>query len=198
VVITDDVPQGVSAEAAGKHIQLVLLVNDVSLRNLIPNELAKGFGFFHAKPSSAFSPVAVTPDELGNAWNGGSIDLALLSYRNGEAFGRPNCRADMTFDFRQLIAHAAKTRPLSAGTLVGSGTVSNKDADGGPGRPVGEGGLGYACVAEIRTVETIRDGKPATAFLKYGERVKIEMLDASGKSIFGAIDQEIVRYQNPA
>ena len=193
-VILDDVPMGTSREAAARAIRLLVLVNDVSLRNLIPAELAKGFGFFHGKPSSAFSPVAVTPDELGHAFEEAKIALPLVSYVNGALFGKPDAGADMTFDFPTLIAHAAKTRPLKAGTILGSGTVSNKDADGGPGRPVGEGGLGYACIAEQRTVETLRAGKPTTPFLKFGDRVRIEMLDAQGRSIFGAIDQPVVRY----
>ncbi len=192
-VVTDDVPMGVSPDAAADHIKLVMLVNDVSLRGLIPGELAKGFGFFHGKPPSAFSPVAVTPDALGKAWDGGKLNLPLLSTLNGDLFGRPQAGVDMTFDFPTLIAHAAKTRPLSAGTVVGSGTVSNKDADGGPGRPVADGGLGYACIAEIRMIETIRDGQPSTPFMRFGDRIRIEMLDGDGSSIFGAIDQKIVQ-----
>ncbi|MFV3075177.1 fumarylacetoacetate hydrolase family protein [Niveispirillum fermenti] len=194
-VITGDVPMGVTPEQAKAHIRLVMLVNDVSLRGLIPNELAKGFGFFQSKPSSAFSPVAVTPDSLGDAWDGGRLHLPLLSSINGQPFGKPDAGVDMTFDFPTLIAHAAKTRPLSAGTIIGSGTVSNKDADGGPGRPVSEGGLGYSCIAEIRTIETIRDGKPSTPFLRFGDRVRIEMRDGRGRSVFGAIDQEVRRYE---
>ena len=190
-VIVRDLPMGADRKTAGQGIALVMLVNDVSLRNLIPGELAKGFGFFHGKPSSAFSPVAVTPDELGPAWDGAKLSLPLLSHVNGAVFGKPNAGADMTFDFPMLIAHAAKTRPLSAGTIVGSGTVSNKDKDGGPGRPVSQGGLGYSCIAEQRTVETILTGKPVTPFLKFGDRVRIEMLDAGGSSIFGAIDQVV-------
>jgi fumarylacetoacetate (FAA) hydrolase len=190
-VIVDDVPMGVSAEEARKKILLVLLVNDVSLRNLIPGELAKGFGFFQSKAPTAFSPVAVTPDELGEAWDGGTLNLPLLSYLNGKLFGKPNAKTDMTFDFGKLISHAARTRPLSAGMIIGSGTVSNKDADGGPGRTVEEGGVGYSCIAEIRAVETIRSGKPSTPFLSFGDSVKIEMLDAAGKSIFGAIDHKV-------
>ena len=162
-----------------------------SLRNLIPGELAKGFGFFQSKAPTAFSPVAVTPDELGEAWDGGTLNLPLLSYLNGKLFGKPNARTDMTFDFGKLISHAARTRPLSAGMIIGSGTVSNKDADGGPGRTVEEGGVGYSCIAEIRAVETIRSGKPSTPFLSFGDSVKIEMLDAAGKSIFGAIDHKV-------
>ncbi|HRJ68331.1 MAG TPA: fumarylacetoacetate hydrolase family protein [Beijerinckiaceae bacterium] len=193
-VIVGDVPMGATPEIAARAIRLVMLVNDVSLRNLIPNELAKGFGFFQSKPSSAFSPVAVTPDDLGPAWVGGKVRLPLLTFINGKPFGKPDAGQDMTFDFPTLIAHAAKTRPLSAGTIIGSGTVSNKDRDGGPGRPVADGGLGYACVAEIRMVETIRDGKPTTPFLSFGDVVRIEMKDARGKSIFGAIEQEIVAH----
>jgi len=190
-VIVDDVPMGVTAEEARKKILLVLLVNDVSLRNLIPGELAKGFGFFQSKAPTAFSPVAVTPDELGQAWDGGTLNLPLHSYVNGKLFGKPNAKTDMTFDFGKLIAHAARTRPLSAGMIVGSGTVSNKDADGGPGKTIEEGGVGYSCIAEIRAVETIRNGKPSTPFLSFGDSVKIEMLDAKGKSIFGEIDHKV-------
>jgi fumarylacetoacetate (FAA) hydrolase len=192
-VITDDVPTGVDAEAARRHIKLILLVNDVSLRNLIPGELAKGFGFFQSKPSSAFSPVAVTPEELGAAWDGGKVHLPLVTHLNGQLFGRPNAGVDMTFDFGQLIAHAARTRPLAAGTIIGSGTVSNKGADGSPGKPVAEGGAGYSCIAEQRTVETLLSGGAKTPFLKFGDRVRIEMLDADGRSLFGAIEQEVVR-----
>ncbi len=193
-VVTDDVPMGVDASAALKRIALVMLVNDVSLRNLIPNELAKGFGFFQSKPSSAFSPVAVTPDELGAAWRGGKLHRPLRAHLNGELFGRPEAGTDMTFDFGRLIAHAARTRPLAAGTIIGSGTVSNKDVDGGPGKPVVQGGAGYACIAEQRTVETLLSGAAKTPFLKFGDRVRIEMLDNEGASIFGAIEQEVVRY----
>ncbi|WP_028081614.1 fumarylacetoacetate hydrolase family protein [Solimonas soli] len=190
-VVTDDVPMGVTAGAARARIRLVLLVNDVSLRNLIPNELAKGFGFFQAKPSSAFAPCALTPDELGAAWDGGRLHLPLLSFVDGAPFGRPDAGVDMTFDFGQLIAHAAATRPLAAGSIIGSGTVSNRDADGGPGRPIAEGGLGYSCIAEMRMVETIREGKPRTPFLSFGRRLKIEMRDAHGASLFGAIEQTV-------
>lgn len=192
-VITGDVPMGVTSEQAGGHIRLLMLVNDVSLRGLIPGELAKGFGFFHGKPSSAFSPVAVTPDELGDAWDGAKVHLPLLSTLNGDLFGKPEAGQDMTFSFPQLVAHAAKTRKLSAGTIVGSGTVSNLDPDGGPGRPVAQGGLGYSCIAEIRMIETIRDGKPATSFMRFGDRIRIEMQDGEGESIFGAIDQKVVQ-----
>lgn len=190
-VIVDDVPMGISADEARKKILLVLLVNDVSLRNLIPAELAKGFGFFQSKAPTAFSPVAVTPDELGDAWDGGTLNLPLHSYVNGKLFGKPNAKTDMTFDFGKLIAHAARTRPLSCGMIVGSGTVSNKDADGGPGRTVEEGGVGYSCIAEVRAVETIRNGKPSTPFLSFGDSIKIEMLDNAGNSIFGAIDHKV-------
>jgi fumarylacetoacetate (FAA) hydrolase len=191
-VITTDVPMGIGADAALDHIALVMLVNDVSLRGLIPNELAKGFGFFQSKPSSAFSPVAVTPQALGAAWQGGKLSGRLLSRINGAPFGEPDAGEEMTFHFGQLIAHAARTRPLGAGTIIGSGTVSNRDPDGSPGRPVGEGGRGYSCLAEIRTVETLRTGAPVTPFLKPGDRVEIEMLDAAGTSIFGRIDQTVV------
>ncbi len=190
-VIVDDTPMGVSAVDARAHIKLVMLVNDVSLRNLIPAELAKGFGFFQSKPSSAFSPVAVTPDVLGEAWDGAKLGLPLLTRINGAEFGKPNAGQEMTFDFGQLIAHAAKSRPLCAGTIIGSGTVSNRDPDGSPGRPVAAGGVGYSCIAEIRTIETIKDGAPSTPFLKHGDSVEIEMLDATGHSIFGAISQKV-------
>jgi fumarylacetoacetate (FAA) hydrolase len=193
-VITDDVPMGVSADDAQKHIHLVMLVNDVSLRNLIPNELAKGFGFFQSKPSSAFSPVAVTPDELGDAWDEAKLHLPLLVELNGRPFGKANAGVDMTFDFGQLIAHAAKTRPLCAGTIIGSGTVSNKDKDGTPGKPISDGGLGYSCIAEIRMIESIASGKPQTPFMKFGDTVRIEMKDKAGHSIFGAIEQEVRKH----
>jgi fumarylacetoacetate (FAA) hydrolase len=192
-VITDDVPMGSPAQEAGDRICLLMLVNDVSLRNLIPAELAKGFGFFHGKPSTAFSAVAVTPDELGPAWREGKVHLPLIASINGELLGRLNAGVDMTFSFAQLIAHAARTRRLGAGSIIGSGTVSNKEGDG-PGKLVGQGGVGYSCLAELRTVETILEGKPRTPFLKFGDRVRIEMLDEAGRSIFGAIDQEVVRY----
>jgi len=192
-VITDDVPSGIDAVGASGHIKLVMLCNDVSLRNLIPGELAKGFGFFQSKPPTAFSPVAVTPDELGDAWRDARVHLPLAIDYNGQPFGRAQAGEDATFSLADLVAHAAKTRPLSAGTIIGSGTVSNKDEDGGPGRPVVEGGLGYSCIAEIRMIETIRDGKPTTPFMRWGDTVGIEMLDADGRSIFGRIDQEVVR-----
>ncbi|MDH3338596.1 MAG: fumarylacetoacetate hydrolase family protein [Gammaproteobacteria bacterium] len=192
-VITGDVPMGLSAADAGKYIELIMIVNDVSLRGLIPGELAKGFGFFQSKPSSAFSPVAVTPDELGSAWADNKVHLPLLSALNNGVFGKPDAGVDMTFDFSQLIAHAAKTRPLVAGTIIGSGTVSNK-LDGGPGKPVADGGVGYSCIAEVRMIETIESGAPQTAFMKFGDRVRIEMQNANGDSIFGAIEQTVVRY----
>jgi len=179
-VITNDVSMGVTPAAAAAHIKLVLLVNDVSLRNLIPAELAKGFGFFQSKPSSAFSPVAVTPDELGPAWDGRKVSLPLRSYRNEEAFGWPNAGVDMTFDFPTLIAHAAKTRQLCAGSIIGSGTVSNRDRS-----------VGSSCIAERRTLEVLDGGEAKTPFLRFGERVRIDMLDAAGRSIFGAIDQRV-------
>ena len=193
-IVTGDVPMGVSVDEALDYVRLVMIVNDVSLRGLIPAELAKGFGFFHSKPSSAFSPVAVTPDELGDAWKDGKVHLPLLSHYNGEAFGKPEAGVDMTFDFGQLIAHAAKSRPLEAGTIIGSGTVSNK-LDGGPGKPVADGGVGYSCIAEIRMIETIDSGKPQTSFMKFGDRVRIEMLDRDGASIFGAIDHVVEKYE---
>jgi len=190
-VITGDVAMGTSVEEAAGAIRLVMLVNDVSLRNLIPAELNKGFGFYQAKPSTSFSPVAVTPDELGAAWSGAKLSGALRSAINGQPFGHPDAGVDMTFSFAQLIAHVTKTRRLGAGTIVGSGTVSNRDADGGPGRPVSDGGVGYSCLAEVRTVETLRHGAPKTPFLSHGDHVRIEMLDGQGRSIFGAIDQEV-------
>jgi fumarylacetoacetate (FAA) hydrolase len=197
-VITGDVPMGAPPARARDLIRLFALVNDVSLRNLIPHELAKGFGFFQSKPSSALSPVAVTPDELGDAWKDGKVHLPLVSHLNGRKLGAPNAGVDMTFDFPTLVAHAAKTRPLVAGSIIGSGTVSNRGPDGGPGRPVEEGGAGYSCLAELRTIETLRAGAAKTPFLKFGDRVRVEMLDAGGASIFGAIDQVVERYTPPA
>jgi len=197
-VICGDVPMGASVAAAGAAIRLIVILNDVSFRNLIPAELAKGFGFLQGKGQTAFSPVAVTPDELGGAWDGAKLSLPLLSWLNGAPFGRPNAGVDMTFDFPTLVAHAARTRPLGAGVIVGSGTVSNRDADGGPGKPIGEGGVGYSCIAELRSVETIRYGAPKTPFLNQGDRVRIEMNDPQGRSIFGAIEQDVVRYLNAA
>ncbi|MFC3166010.1 fumarylacetoacetate hydrolase family protein [Ciceribacter thiooxidans] len=194
-VIVDDVPMGVSTEEARRAIRLVMLANDVSLRGLIPAELAKGFGFFQSKPSSAFSPVAVTPDELGEAWDGGKLHLPLSVDYNGKPFGRANAGIDMTFDFGQLIAHAAGTRSLVAGTIIGSGTVSNK-LGGGPGKPVSQGGAGYSCIAEIRMIETIESGRPKTPFMRFGDTVRIEMKDKSGNSIFGAIEQTVTKLEH--
>jgi fumarylacetoacetate (FAA) hydrolase len=191
-VITGDVPMGVSPEAALMHIRLVMLVNDVTFRGLTASELAKGFGFFQSKPASAFSPVAVTPSELGDAWRHGKLHLPLLSSINGALLGRPDAGVDMTFDFGQLIAHAARTRPLAEGTIIGSGTVSNRGPDGGPGKPTTEGGSGYSCIAEQRVVESLLHGKPKTRYLKPGDVVRIEMLDERRHSIFGAIEQEVV------
>ena len=196
-VVTADVRMGANATQALAAVRLVMLVNDVSLRNLIPNELAKGFGFFQSKPSSAFSPVAVTPDELGAAWQGGRLHRPLVSHLNGKKLGEPDVATDMTFDFGTLVAHAARTRPLCAGSIIGSGTVSNRGADGGPGKSIEEGGVGYSCLAEVRTVETLRDGKPKTPFLKFGDTVRIEMFDAQGASIFGAIEQAVEKYASP-
>jgi len=194
-VVTGDGRAGLSVDEAAGTIRLIMLVNDVSLRGLIPGELAKGFGFFQSKPPTAFSPVAVTPDELGEAWDGRKIDLPLQSWLNGEKFGEPECAVDMTFDFPRLIAHVARTRPLTAGSIIGSGTISNT-LDGGPGKPVDEGGKGYSCIAEIRMIETLRDGAPKTRFMTPGDTVRIEMLDRNGKSIFGAIEQTVVRGEN--
>lgn len=194
-IITDDVPMGISSEQAASHIKLLMLVNDVSLRNLIPNELGKGFGFFHGKPATAFSPVAVTPDELGDAWDGSKVSLAMQVHLNDELFGQPKANVDMTFDFPQLIAHAAKTRYLGAGTIVGSGTLSNKDASGGPGKPIAEGGVGYSCIAEVRVVEKILTDTISTPFMHFGDKIRLEMLDADGHSIFGAIEQVVKQYE---
>ncbi|TBU87352.1 fumarylacetoacetate hydrolase family protein [Phytopseudomonas dryadis] len=182
-VITDDVSMGVSAAEAAGHIQLLMLVNDVSLRNLIPGELGKGFGFYQSKPSSSFSPLAVTPDELGEAWQGGKVHRPLVSSINGRVFGQPDAGTDMTFDFPTLIAHAARTRALGSGTIIGSGTVSNYDRS-----------AGSSCLAEKRMLEVLECGEAKTPFLKFGDRVRIEMFDAAGTSIFGAIDQQIERY----
>lgn len=189
-VITGDVPMRVSEERALHCIRLLMLVNGVSLRNLIPGELAKGFGFFQSKPASSFSPVAVTPDELGGAWRDGKVHLPLVSHLNGQLFGQPDAGVDMTFAFPRLVAHAARTRELGAGSIIGSGTVSNRE-NGGPGRPVARGGLGYSCIAEQRGVETLETGAPATPFLRFGDRVRVEMLDDHQRSIFGAIDQAL-------
>ncbi|MEK6542381.1 MAG: fumarylacetoacetate hydrolase family protein [Pseudomonadota bacterium] len=191
VIVTDDVPMGVSADAACGHILLVGLTNDVSLRGLIPGELAKGFGFFQSKPASAFSPVFVTPDALGDRWDGAKLHGALCVDLNSAPLGRADAGVDMTFDFGQLIAHAAKTRNLCAGTIIGSGTVSNRDADGGPGKAISAGGLGYSCLAEVRTIETILSGKPTTPFMKAGDSVRIWMEDARHHPIFGVIEQVI-------
>lgn len=180
--ITDDVPMGVSAHEAERHIKLLMLVNDVSLRNLIPGELAKSFGFFQSKPATAFSPVAVTPDELSEAWHDSKVHLPLTVTLNGQRFGAPNAGEDMTFSFADLIAHAAKTRVLGAGSIIGSGTISNQDRS-----------RGSACIAERRSLEQIEFGNPRTPFLKFGDRVRMEMLDPDGHSIFGAIDQHVAR-----
>ena len=190
-VIVGDVPMGASRDEALAAVRLVMLVNDVSLRNLIPNELAKGFGFFQSKPASAFSPVAVTPAALGEAWKDGRLHGAVEVELNGKPFGRADAGVDMTFDFGALIAHAAKTRALSAGSIVGSGTVSNRGPDGGPGKPLDQGGLGYSCIAEVRTVETLLSGEASTPFLRHGDVVRIEMRDARRHSIFGAIEQQV-------
>ncbi|MDZ7627834.1 MAG: fumarylacetoacetate hydrolase family protein [Parvularculaceae bacterium] len=192
-VITGDVPMGVGADEALSFVRLIMLVNDVSLRGLIPDELAKGFGFFQSKPSSAFSPCAVTPDALGEAWRGGMLHLPLNVTLNGKPFGRADAGVDMTFHFGQLIAHAAKTRALAAGSIIGSGTVSNK-LNGGPGKPVSEGGAGYSCIAEQRMIETIAEGQPKTPFMKFGDRVEIDMRDARHHSVFGRIEQTVRQY----
>ena len=189
-VITGDVPMGASAAEGLAAVRLVMLCNDVSLRNLIPGELAKSFGFFQSKPASAFSPVAVTPDGLTN-WTEGRLHGKLMVDLNGQPLGAPDAGVDMTFDFGTLIAHAARTRALAAGTIIGSGTVSNRSPDGGPGRPITEGGVGYACLAEVRTVETLLHGAPRTPFLKDGDIVRIEMRDARRHSLFGAIEQVV-------
>jgi fumarylacetoacetate (FAA) hydrolase len=189
-VITGEVAQGASREAALAAVRLVMLCNDVSLRNLIPGELAKGFGFYQSKPASAFSPVAVTPDALPG-WRDGKLHGALSVELNGKPFGEADAGVDMTFDFGALIAHAARTRALAAGSIVGSGTVSNRGPDGGPGRPLGQGGVGYSCIAELRMVETILSGAPATPFLAPGDTVRIEMRGETRHSIFGAIEQTV-------
>ena len=190
-VITGDVAQGATREEGLAAIRLVLLANDVSLRNLIPAEIGKNFGFFQSKPASAFSPVAVTPDALGDAWRDGKLHGVLEVELNGKPLGEADAGVDMTFDFGTLIAHAAKTRALSAGTIIGSGTVSNRGPDGGPGKSIAEGGVGYSCLAEVRTVETLAQGAPKTPFLKVGDRVRIEMRDVKRHSIFGAIEQDV-------
>ena len=191
VVVTGDVPRGISAQDALSHIRLVGLVNDVSLRNLIPAELEKGFGFVQSKPASALSPVFVTPDSLGDFWQDGKLHRTLIVDLNGAPFGRAVASDDCTFDFGVLIAHLAKTRNLGAGSVIGSGTVSNRDADGGPGRPIAEGGLGYSCIAEVRMVEKIQTGEMKMPFLKDGDIVRIEVRDDAGHSIFGAIEQTV-------
>ena len=185
-VITDDVPMGVSPENAAGHIKLVTICNDVSLRNLIPGELGKGFGFYQSKPPTSFAPVAVTPDALGTAWDGTKVTADIIVEHNGRLVGTPNAGTDMNFDFAQLITHAAKTRPLGAGTIIGSGTVSNADRS-----------RGSACLAEVRTIETIDEGAPKTPFMAFGDRVRIDMVDDSGQTIFGAIDQQVVEYAPP-
>jgi fumarylacetoacetate (FAA) hydrolase len=191
-IVTDDVPMLCSEQDAEKHIKLIMLVNDVSLRNLIPGELAKGFGFYQSKPSTSFSPVAVTPDELGKAWVDACVHLPLAVDLNRKPFGRAHAGNGMTFSFARLIEHATKTRRLGAGTIVGSGTVSNRGADGGPGKAIAEGGLGYSCIAEVRSVEAITQGSPLTPFMHDGDHVRIEMRRQDGSSIFGAIDQMVV------
>jgi fumarylacetoacetate (FAA) hydrolase len=191
VIVTGDVPRGASREEALERILLVGLVNDISLRNLIPAELGKGFGFLQSKPASALSPVLVTPDELGERWRDGKLHGPLKVDLNGQPFGRADAGVDMTFDFGTLIAHLAKTRNVGAGSIVGSGTVSNRDEDGGPGRPIHAGGLGYSCIAEVRTVETIVEGKANTPFLKQGDVVRIWMDDDKGHPIFGVIEQAV-------
>lgn len=193
-VITDDVPMGVSTEDAADHIKLVMLVNDVSLRGLIPNELRKGFGFVNGKASSAFSPVAVTPEELGAAWQGSTIDLPLLVDYNDKPFGKANVKTDMTFNMAELVSHAAKTRDLCAGAIIGSGTVSNK-FEGGEGKKIEDGGVGYSCIAEIRMIEKIQTGEFITPFMRFGDTVGIEMNDADGQSIFGRIENKVEKYE---
>lgn len=183
-IVTGDVPMGTKPTEALEHVRLIMLVNDVSLRNLIPGELAKGFGFFQSKPASAFSPVAITPDELGKNWKDGAVQLPLISTLNGSEFGRPHAGTDMTFHFGQLIAHVCKTRHMEAGSIIGSGTVSNKDRS-----------TGSSCLAEKRMIEKIETGEMHTSFMKFGDTIRIEMLDEDGKSIFGAIDQKVVEYK---
>jgi fumarylacetoacetate (FAA) hydrolase len=192
VAVTGDVPRGVSATDALNYIRLIGIVNDVSLRNLIPDELAKGFGFVQSKPASAFSPVFVTPAGLGAYWRDGKLHRHVMVDLNGEAFGRVSASEDCIFDFGVLIAHLAKTRNIRAGSIIGSGTVSNRDADGGPGKPVAKGGLGYCCIAEIRMIEKIQSGEMTTSFLKTDDVVRIEVRDDAGHSIFGAIEQRVI------
>lgn len=182
--VTDDVPMGATPEEAEKHIKLIMLVNDVSLRNLIPGELGKGFGFLQSKPASSFSPVAVTPDELGDAWKDSKINLPLYSYLNNRLFGKPNAGVEATFNLARLVSHAAMTRHLCAGTIVGTGTISNKDRS-----------VGSSCLAEARYIEKIESGAPTTPFMKFGDQIRIEMLDANGNSIFGDINQKVVQYK---
>jgi fumarylacetoacetate (FAA) hydrolase len=190
-VVTDDVPMGADPSACADRIRLIMLVNDVSLRGLIPGELAKGFGFFQSKPASAFSPVAVTLDELGEHWRDNKLHLPLSVALNDQPFGRPDAGVDMTFDFARLIAHVARTRELQAGSIIGSGTVSNKQGNLW-GSSIDNGGVGYCCLAEVRMYETIEQGRPSTPFMSDGDRVRIEMLSPEGQSIFGAIDNQVV------
>ncbi|BEV70766.1 MULTISPECIES: fumarylacetoacetate hydrolase family protein [unclassified Paludibacterium] len=192
-VVTGDVRMGASEAESAAAIRLLMLVNDVSLRHLIPGELAKGFGFFQSKPASAFSPVAVTPDELGESWRDGKLHRPMTVHVNGALFGQPDAGVDMTFNFPQLIAHAAKTRELTAGSIIGSGTVSNKQ-DGLHGSSIAHGGVGYCCLAELRMYETIESGQAHTPFLRFGDTVRIEMLDTAGHSLFGAIEQRVAPY----
>lgn len=195
-VITDDAPMGVTPDQAANHIKLIMLVNDVSLRGLIPGELAKGFGFVQSKASCAFSPVAVTPDELGGAWENNTIDLPLLVDYNAVPFGKANVKTDMTFSMAELVSHAAKTRDLCAGSIIGSGTVSNK-FEGREGKKIEDGGVGYSCIAEIRMIEKIQTGEFVTPFMRFGDKVGIEMNDAKGRSIFGRIENSVERYDGP-
>ena len=185
-VVTDTVPMSTPASEADRHIRLFMVANDVSLRRLIPGEIAKGLGFIHAKPATAFAPVAVTADELGTAWDGARLHLPIFSHVNGALFGRPDAGVDMAFGFLALVAHAARTRRLAAGTIIGSGTVSNRDRN-----------VGASCIAEKRTIETLEDGKAATPYLRFGDRVRIEMFGADGASVFGAIEQEVAPYRRP-
>ena len=193
-VVIDDVKQGITPEEAASKIKLIMILNDVSFRALIPAELGKGFGFFQSKGPTSFAPVAVTPDELGDYWKDGMVHREMLVTYNGEAFGKAETNVDMTFNFPRLVSHAAKSRDIQAGAVIGSGTISNRDPDGSPGKPVAEGGRGYSCIAEIRMIETIRDGKPSTGFMKFGDTVAMDMQDDDGNSIFGVIDQKVVKY----
>ncbi len=192
-VIADDVPMGCSAEAAKSHIRLMMLVNDISLRALVAAEMSKSLGYFQSKPSSAFSPVAVTPDELGAAWNGQKLELPILSHVNDKPFGKPNTGVDLSFDFPTLIAHAAKTRRLGTGTIIGSGMVSNRQG-AGDGTTIADGGVGHSSIAELRALETLQHGKPKSPFLRFGDTVRIEMFSPDGRTIFGAIDQKVKRF----